>query len=96
MGVRALLAGAVGGDEGLDRVLAQPSLAQQPEHLRGRALLAHGDAYCTLDEPYQRFRAQARDPAYQRQFLGRALAERRALIGQARALLTRARGSVPE
>ncbi len=50
-----------------------------------RALLAHGDAYCTLDEPYQRFRAQARDPAFQRQFLGRTLAERKAFIGQARA-----------
>ena len=63
-------------------LLADPTLAAIGAT---RALLAHGDAYCTLDEPYQRFRAQARDPAYQRRFLGRALAERKAFIGQARA-----------
>lgn len=49
-----------------------------------RVLLAHGDAYCTLDEPYQRFRAQTHDPAFQRGFLARPLAERKAFIGQAR------------
>jgi UDP-2,3-diacylglucosamine hydrolase len=63
-------------------LLADPTLASIGA---ARALLAHGDAYCTLDEPYQRFRAQARDPAFQRQFLGRTLAERKAFIGQARA-----------
>ncbi len=51
----------------------------------GRVLLSHGEAYCTRDEPYQRFRTQARDPAYQRAFLARTLAERKAFIGQARA-----------
>jgi len=48
-------------------------------------LLAHGDRYCTLDLPYQAFRTQARDPLYQRAFLARPLAERRALIGAVRA-----------
>ena len=48
-------------------------------------LLAHGDAYCTLDLPYQAFRRQARDPAFQAGFLRQPLAQRRALIGQARA-----------
>jgi len=48
-------------------------------------LLAHGDRYCTLDLPYQAFRAQARDPRYQRSFLARPLAERRALVGAVRA-----------
>ena len=50
-----------------------------------RVLLAHGDAYCTLDLPYQAFRRQARDPAFQAGFLRQPLAQRRALIGQARA-----------
>jgi UDP-2,3-diacylglucosamine hydrolase len=63
-------------------LLADPTLATIGAR---RVLLAHGDAYCTRDEPYQRFRAQARDPAYQRAFLGRPLAERKAFIGQARA-----------
>ncbi len=48
-------------------------------------LLSHGDAWCTLDLPYQAFRRQARDPAFQAGFLGQPLAQRRALIGQARA-----------
>ena len=48
-------------------------------------LLSHGDAYCTRDTAYQKFRLQARDPRFQAAFLARPLAERRALIGQARA-----------
>jgi UDP-2,3-diacylglucosamine hydrolase len=49
------------------------------------ALLAHGDAYCTRDEAYQRVRAQTRDPDFQRRFLAQPLAARRAFIAQARA-----------
>jgi UDP-2,3-diacylglucosamine hydrolase len=49
------------------------------------ALLAHGDAYCTLDVPYQAFRRQARNAQFQAGFLARPLEERRQLIGQARA-----------
>lgn len=48
-------------------------------------LLSHGDAWCTLDLPYQAFRRQARDAAFQAGFLHQPLAQRRALIGQARA-----------
>jgi UDP-2,3-diacylglucosamine hydrolase len=62
-------------------LLADPTLARIGEV---RALLAHGDAYCTRDEPYQRFRAQTRDPDFQRHFLARSLVERKAFIGQAR------------
>jgi len=62
-------------------LLADPTLAEIGDL---RVLLAHGDAYCTHDEPYQRFRTQVRDAAYQRQFLGRTLVERKAFIGQAR------------
>jgi UDP-2,3-diacylglucosamine hydrolase len=47
-------------------------------------LLAHGDAYCTLDTAYQTFRRRARDPFWQRVFLGCPLALRRAAIGQMR------------
>ena len=50
-----------------------------------RELLAHGDAWCTEDRDYMRFRAQARDPAFQAQFLAQPLAARKAFIGQARA-----------
>jgi len=54
--------------------------------LAGReVLLAHGDVYCTRDVEYQRFRAQVRNPDFQRSFLAKPLAERRAFIGQARA-----------
>jgi UDP-2,3-diacylglucosamine hydrolase len=47
-------------------------------------LLAHGDAYCTLDSSYQAFRRRARNPFWQRLFLGRSLALRRTIIGQMR------------
>jgi UDP-2,3-diacylglucosamine hydrolase len=49
-------------------------------------LLAHGDAYCTLDTAYQAFRRRARDPFWQRLFLALPLAARRALMGQVRRL----------
>lgn len=42
-------------------------------------LLCHGDTLCTGDTAYQRLRAQVRDPAWQADFLGRPLAERRTL-----------------
>lgn len=50
-----------------------------------RVLLAHGDAWCTQDLEYMKFRAQARQPAFQAQFLAQPLAARKAFIGQARA-----------
>ncbi|MBS0590389.1 MAG: UDP-2,3-diacylglucosamine diphosphatase [Proteobacteria bacterium] len=50
-----------------------------------RTLLMHGDTLCTDDVDYQKFRALVRDPAWQRQFLARPLAERRAFAAQARA-----------
>lgn len=63
-------------------LLADPTVAD----LAGTpALLAHGDAWCTRDTDYMRFRAQVRDPAFQQAFLARPLAERRAFVGHARA-----------
>lgn len=48
-----------------------------------RWLLSHGDAWCTDDTDYQRFRAEVRAPAWQRAFLARPLAQR---LSQARAM----------
>jgi UDP-2,3-diacylglucosamine hydrolase len=63
-------------------LLVDPTLAQIGHRT---VLLAHGDVYCTLDVDYQRFRAQVRNPDFQRAFLAKSLAERRAFVGQARA-----------
>ncbi len=48
-------------------------------------VLAHGDAECTDDVDYQRFRTQVRDPAWQQAFLAQPLAQRLAAIAQMRA-----------
>ncbi|MEO7494620.1 MAG: UDP-2,3-diacylglucosamine diphosphatase [Massilia sp.] len=45
-----------------------------------RIALVHGDAQCTDDAAYMAFRAQVRDPAWQRQFLAMPLAQRKAII----------------
>lgn len=47
-------------------------------------LLMHGDTLCIDDVEYQQFRAMVRDPAWQRQFLARPLAERRAIAANLR------------
>lgn len=49
-----------------------------------RVLLAHGDAWCLDDAPYQAFRTQVRSAEWQQQFLARPLADRRALARQMR------------
>ena len=48
-------------------------------------LLMHGDLLCTDDTAYQAFRAQTRNPDWQRQFLSQPLAARLAFAQQARA-----------
>ena len=50
-----------------------------------RILLSHGDALCLGDEAYQRFRAVARTPQWQAEFLARPLAERVAMAQAMRA-----------
>lgn len=45
-----------------------------------RIVLVHGDAQCTDDEAYMKFRAQVRDPEWQKNFLGIPLAQRKAII----------------
>ena len=49
------------------------------------ALLMHGDLLCTDDVAYQQFRAQTRNPEWQRQFLSQPLPARLAFAEQARA-----------
>jgi len=47
-------------------------------------LLMHGDTLCTDDLEYQQFRRMVRNPEWQRAFLAKPLAERRAFAAQAR------------
>lgn len=63
------------------RILPDPSVID----LYGTpVLLQHGDLLCTDDLPYQEFRAQTRDPAFQAQFLAQPLAARIAFAQKAR------------
>jgi UDP-2,3-diacylglucosamine hydrolase len=67
------------------QLLADPALARLGSGANAwDVILAHGDAYCTLDTAYQAFRKQARDPKFQATFLQHPLAQRRAMIGQGR------------
>ena len=63
-------------------ILPDPSVVM----LHGRpTLLLHGDTLCSDDVDYQQFRAQTRDPDWQRQFLAQPLEARLAFAQQARA-----------
>jgi UDP-2,3-diacylglucosamine hydrolase len=48
-------------------------------------LLTHGDELCVDDVPYQLFRQQVRNPAYQQQFLSQPLEARLAIAAKMRA-----------
>lgn len=90
-GNRDLLLGVQFLQDAGAHLLADPALATigaaAASSPAGQAtLLAHGDAYCTLDLPYQAFRRQSHDAQFQAAFLAKPLAERRKLIGQARVL----------
>lgn len=49
-----------------------------------RVLLTHGDLLCTDDMPYMQLRRTVRDPAWQRDFLGKPLDERREVAREMR------------
>ncbi|MDR0576097.1 MAG: UDP-2,3-diacylglucosamine diphosphatase [Candidatus Accumulibacter sp.] len=49
-----------------------------------RFVLAHGDALCVDDPDYQTFRARVRAPQWRDAFLGRPLAERKAIAAEMR------------
>ena len=51
-----------------------------------RVLLTHGDLLCSDDVRYQTLRRQLRDPVWRRDFLGKTLAERRAIAQELRQL----------
>jgi UDP-2,3-diacylglucosamine hydrolase len=55
------------------QALADPTLLRAWQQA---LLLTHGDALCLADAAYQQFRAWTRNPATQRDFLARPLAER--------------------
>ncbi|MCL2830350.1 MAG: UDP-2,3-diacylglucosamine diphosphatase [Betaproteobacteria bacterium] len=63
------------------RLLPDPVILSLPSW---QFALSHGDALCTGDREYQAFRAQVRDPRWQREFLACPLAERLALAAQVR------------
>ena len=74
------------GSAFLDECRVQP--LQDPTLLlwgAQRILLSHGDALCLDDQAYQRFRAVARTPGWQREFLDKPLAERLAMAQAMRA-----------
>ncbi|MGM0449542.1 MAG: UDP-2,3-diacylglucosamine diphosphatase [Pseudomonadota bacterium] len=47
-------------------------------------LLMHGDSLCTADEEYQKFRANMRNPQWQKAFLQRPLSDRQTVARQMR------------
>lgn len=59
-------------------------------------LLMHGDLLCTDNVAYQQFRAQTRDPAWQRQFLSQPLDARLAFAQSARAASQARQGELRE
>ena len=58
------------------RLLSDPYVLSLPGW---QFVLAHGDALCTDDAEYQRFRTQVRDPAWRQAFLAKPLRERQAI-----------------
>lgn len=58
-------------------------------------LLTHGDQLCTDDTGYQDYRAQVRDPEWQREFLARPVDERRAIAAQLRGVSAQAKAGKP-
>ena len=80
-GNRDFLAGAAFASAAGLTILSDPHVIT----VAGRAItLAHGDAQCTDDNAYMAFRAQVRQPAWQQQFLAMPLAQRKAIIEDAR------------
>ncbi len=76
-GNRDLLMGQALASACSAKLLSDPVLLD----LYGTAtLISHGDALCTDDAAYQAFRTQVRDTQWQRTFLARPLAERKAFI----------------
>lgn len=72
------------------KILSDPSLIT----LYGKpVLLSHGDALCTDDMAYQKFRAEVRSKAWKTQFINKPLSDRVAYIEQLRAQSEQAKSS---
>jgi UDP-2,3-diacylglucosamine hydrolase len=74
------------GEEYADQCGAE--LLPDPEFLNAGGLISlitHGDALCTDDKPYQKFRLESRDESWQQRFLGLPIEHRLAIAKQARA-----------
>jgi len=81
-GNRDFLLGTAYADRAGMTILPDPAVVV----LHGKpTLLMHGDLLCTDDVAYQQFRAQTRNPEWQRQFLSQPLPARLAFAEQARA-----------
>jgi UDP-2,3-diacylglucosamine hydrolase len=76
-GNRDFLAGGAFAEAAGLTLLDEPHVIDVAGHA---IVLVHGDAQCTDDERYMAFRAQVRDPAWQRQFLAMPLAQRKTII----------------
>jgi UDP-2,3-diacylglucosamine hydrolase len=66
------------------------------EGFGARLLLAHGDAWCLEDAPYQAFRCEVRGAAWQRAFLARPLPERAQLAAGIRQASQARKLSLPD
>jgi UDP-2,3-diacylglucosamine hydrolase len=92
-GNRDFIVGARFGAETGATLLADPTCID----LYGTpTLLSHGDQYCTDDAPYQAYRAQVNQPAWQQAVLAQPLSARRALAAQLRAESMRQNAGKPE
>ncbi|SEM14689.1 UDP-2,3-diacylglucosamine diphosphatase [Halomonas daqiaonensis] len=80
-GNRDFLLGARFANEAGASLLPDPSVVALGDE---RVLLMHGDSLCTLDEAYQTFRAQARNPLWQEQVMSMPIQDRIALARQLR------------
>ena len=76
-GNRDLLIGADFAKRAGFSLIDEPTLIQLGTE---SALLCHGDSLCTDDAPYQAYRTQIRNPAWQQQFLSQPLAARKQFI----------------
>ena len=63
------------------RLIPDPFMLALPSQ---HFVLAHGDALCTNDTEYQIFRAEVRSPTWSTAFLGKPLAERKAIAAALR------------
>jgi len=62
------------------QILPDPFIADFANIGGQKIILTHGDALCTDDLAYMAFRAQVRQPDWQREFLARPLEQRKAII----------------